>query len=141
VPIVTPTAETGPEGYWVSLSNGSFTSHSTTDSTDTRKSIGASIRACATATTGAPESRLRFAIEACIHASIDRIWSDATADSNGVEARTSASFASGVRLPATPFPEAPAGSLLAVVTRGGHPGEILDVRVVQRDDVISGSSS
>jgi hypothetical protein len=136
VPIVTPTAETGPEGYWVSLSNGSFTAHSTTDSTDTRKSIGASIRACATATTGTPESSLRFSIEACIHASIDHIWSDATADGNGVEARTSASFASGVRLPATPFPEAPAGSLLAVVTRGGHPGEILDVRVVQRDDVI-----
>src|SRR5262249_36627839 len=40
------------------------------------------------------------------------------------------------RLAKTPYPEAPAGSLLAVITPSGHPDQVIDVRVILRDDVI-----
>ncbi len=134
-PIVTPEAETGPEGYWVSFSNGKFTSHSTTRSETTRTDLGASVSACLLIQ-GGLVGAVKYKIEACVHASYDKIWDDAVADTGGVDARTTASFASGVRVPNTPFPDSPAGSLLAVVTRAGHPNEIIDVRVLQRDDVI-----
>ncbi|WP_437913729.1 hypothetical protein WME73_46050 [Sorangium sp. So ce302] len=56
-----------------------------------------------------------------------------TSDQRGFEQRTSASLAAGLRLPGTPFPDAPVGSLLLVeLPRGGIlRSQIRDVRVLQ----------
>jgi hypothetical protein len=63
------------------------------------------------------------------------------ASSSGSETRTSASFARGLRLPNTPFANAPVGALLAVTTvrAPGNPlhGRIVDVDVVDGATVIA----
>jgi hypothetical protein len=61
--------------------------------------------------------------------------------SSGDEGKVSATFTAGIRLTTTPYPEAPAGSLVAVITRAGASDTAsdppaLDIRVVQEDDVI-----
>lgn len=133
-PIQRVDEETGPEGYWLSREGDAFKSHSTTISKDYRTDFGFSVEFCikspSAPTGGGPEWK------ACVHDSADWISSDAQADATGSSSRMSASFAVGLRLPNTPFPEAPAGSLVAVLTRSGHPEEILDIRVVQRQDLI-----
>lgn len=56
-------------------------------------------------------------------------------DGTGEEHRVTAAFASGIRAPNTPFPSAPAGSLIMVATKLGRPNltdaDLLDVRVVR----------
>jgi hypothetical protein len=132
-PIAAPDAETGPEGYWVSLTNGDFKSHSTAVVDDWRASAGISTKACVG---GALSTVAHASWEACLHADFDVGHTHSVADSNGSDSRSTASFASGIHLDSTPFPQAPAGSLLAVVTPSGRPDKILDVRVVLRDDLI-----
>ena len=52
-------------------------------------------------------------------------------DTDGTDSKTSASFSSGMRLDTTPFPDAPAGALLAVVTPKNAPTVVKELRVVQ----------
>ncbi len=56
--------------------------------------------------------------------------------SNGTEYRETAAFNAGLRVPTTPFPKYPVGSLLAVRMKRGdrHPSQIIDVEVVQAPD-------
>jgi hypothetical protein len=125
-PIQVADAQTGPDGYWVSLDNDSFSSHSTSNSADFRKDVGVSAKACGG----------MFGFEACAHADIDWSWTDADTTSGGTNSRSSASFQTGIRLPNTPIPVAPAGSLVAVLTPTGSPAPVIAVRVVHRDDLI-----
>lgn len=129
-PIQVANAQTGPDGYWLSRDSESFRSQSTNSSADFRKDVGLSVAACYTASLG-PGS-----FQACAHADMDWSWTDGSTTSGGSNSRSSASFSTGIRLPNTPFPVAPAGSLVAVLTPTGHPDQVLDVRVVHRDDLI-----
>jgi hypothetical protein len=72
----------------------------------------------------------------CVHINIDKTWTESESGADGTQARQSASFTSGIRLPSTPLKVAPAGSLVAVLTRANSPVDIIDVRVVQADDLI-----
>ncbi|WP_434384212.1 hypothetical protein [Melittangium boletus] len=66
-------------------------------------------------------------------------WSETTggsrteSESDGTEYRESAAFNAGLRVPTTPFPMYPVGSLLAVRMKQGdrHPNQIIDVEVIQ----------
>ncbi|HET7500154.1 MAG TPA: proprotein convertase P-domain-containing protein, partial [Kofleriaceae bacterium] len=127
-PIVVDQALTGPEGYFVTISGNSY--HAKSGSLNTGGSVGISTSACAANGGG------------CIGTSVT-IPLPSTADTIGTEARMSATFTSGLRLATTPFPEAPAGALVAVITHKGITGAasdppIIDIRVVQRDDLFVG---
>jgi hypothetical protein len=65
----------------------------------------------------------------CVFAEIKATASFTTTSNGGDEARSTASFNTGLRLPNTPFPEAPVGSLL-VVLADPVSGAVRDVRVV-----------
>ncbi|WP_437811134.1 hypothetical protein [Sorangium sp. So ce1078] len=132
-------AVAGPQGYHLSWSNGAFKAHgeSTTDATSTSRTM--SIEACAGAAFEKPLGKL-FKVMGSIKACAGQTWSDThtetTSTSSGSESRRSASFSGGLRLPIAPVPEAPVGSLLAVLTPHGQHDQILDVRVVNRRDAI-----
>jgi hypothetical protein len=126
-------AATGPTGYWASYDNNTY--HANTESLgfDNRLNIGASAEAC-TGTAG--EGVFGSGAKACVHINIDKTWTASESGADGTQARQSASFTSGIRLPSTPLKVAPAGSLVAVITRANSPIDIIDVRVVQSDDLI-----
>jgi len=133
-PIRVADAQTGPEGFWVSNESDSFSTHASNTTDDFRNDLGVSAKVCASS--GALGSAAGVTWEICAHEDADWIWTTGSANSNGSNARTSASFASGIRLPNTPFPVAPAGSLVAVLTPTGHNDRVLDVRVVHPDELI-----
>ncbi|MFP2906753.1 hypothetical protein ACLESD_17170 [Pyxidicoccus sp. 3LFB2] len=128
-------ALTGPGGYAVSFSNGSYTTQSSGTSAFHRSSTDA--RACAGVRAEAGFNYLgsgasAYAVaEMCTSSS--QGTEDMTSHQNGTEERTSSNFAAGLRLPNTPFPGAPVGSLLLVAmspgmtTRAG----LLEVTVLQ----------
>ncbi|QSQ22844.1 hypothetical protein JY651_48435 [Pyxidicoccus parkwayensis] len=128
-------AQVGPGGYMVAFSNGGFTAKNASTSTFTREST--ENRACAGVRAevsagifGVSTSAYAYA-ETCNASSSG---SDSTSSSqNGSEQRSSASFATGLRVPGTPFPRAPAGSLLLVAMNPGttDAANIRDVRVLQ----------
>ncbi|MCP3140899.1 hypothetical protein [Pyxidicoccus xibeiensis] len=128
-------ALTGPGGYTAVFSNGSFTAENASASTFAKAST--EVRACAGVKVetgvsffGNGTKAYAFA-EACVNGStgID----EAINSQAGTEARTSASFAIGLRLPNTPFPNAPVGSLLLVAMSPGTSDRsgVLDVQVLQ----------
>ena len=136
-PIQVADSETGPEGFWLSRESDSFKSHSSTTTSDFRNDLGASLKLCYTHPLSAVSTQASgFSWEACVHEDADWIWTTGSTGANGSNIRTSASFSAGIRLSNTPFPMAPAGSLVAVLTPTGHPDQVLDVRVVHRDDLI-----
>ncbi len=123
-------ALTGPTGYWAGFENGTFKAHTESADWSQQLEIGASVDVC----TG-------FEVfgsggNACAYINFAERLSDSVSNSNGRQTRTSASFTSGIRLPSTPLKDAPAGSLVAVLTRAGSPLDVLDVRVVQSQDLI-----
>lgn len=84
-------------------------------------------------------------IGACLGSSDGDSSSTTERDSQGSETKVSATFMTGIRLDSTPYPDAPAGSLVAVLTRPGVTGNVLDpqdldVRVVHNDDLIVAST-
>ncbi len=143
-------ALTGPEGYLVTLTDGDFTAITNTSvhSVEQYTNEGKSRKYCggASASVGGaiPIPGLPVSIgigasgsaEYCRYRDSGTRTSDLTshAESTGSERRMSAAFATGIRLPTTPFPMFPAGSLLLVqVARNGTlRSDIRDVQVVQK---------
>jgi len=138
---VTSTMPTGPEGYIVSYSDGAYTA----SKNETAWSESATLEANMTVKTcNGTKASVGFDLfgnglqvyndtSVCLSAGITgRVGVSGTqGNSDGSEMRTSANFASGVRLKTTPFPGAPVGALLAVVTPKGHPEFVRELRVVQ----------
>jgi hypothetical protein len=131
-PVTVSDAETGPEGFWLGRETDGYHSHSTTDTEGWRRALGGSLKACGGGALPAGIGSVEF----CVHADFESSWSGTTSDANGTNTRTAASFGTGLRLPNTPFPIAPAGSLVAVITPANRLDQILDVRVVHPDDLI-----
>lgn len=112
-------AYTGPEGFTVTFSNGSYNAESSSSSETT--TAGFKTEMCAGG------SAPGISAQSCAYVGKEWSWSDSETD--GEETRTSASFMAGLRLKTTPFPNHAAGALLIVLT---HPttGAIQDVRAV-----------
>ena len=131
-PTVIGQAQTGPEGYFVTASLNSFSSLSigvfgegVTDN---------SVLTCKT-------SALNFGLCSLAN-NPDDGRAGQLAVSLGNQVSSSAAFNTGLRLSNTPYPQAPVGSLVAVITRKGVTGgpsdpPVLDVRVVNREDVFT----
>jgi hypothetical protein len=131
-------AVTGPEGYMMQWSNGDFSAATWTHDSVTKESLSAEI--CLQIEVGAPGfvkfvlgSSAEIIAKAC--AGLSHEWSQGNSTSNGNDERSGASFSAGIHLDETPFPAAPAGALLLVVTEQNNPRNILDVQVVSRQMV------
>jgi hypothetical protein len=137
-------AMTGPEGYALTWSNGAFETVSALSSDTTTSSLSEETKLCMSAGLGLGVpivgDILAFNFSVSLQSCFGQSWvsshSSSNNESSGVEQRSNASFAAGLRLPITPLPWAPVGSLLAVWTQHGMPGNVIDVRVVQRDDAM-----
>ncbi len=122
-------AVTGPEGFSLQWTGSGFHAGSTTTSAGWSFEAGARGEVCV------GEDFIGFDANACLFTSARYQHSNTSADSSGNELRTTAAFSKGLRLSNLPFPDAPAGSLLAVVkARTG--GALLDVQVVQGPGVM-----
>lgn len=140
-------AQTGPEGYLLSVSANSFTASSNTrvhseesydNTTDLSRKVCAGIRAEAG---NALKDVFGYGAEVYAYTEVCKGYdegyreSDSTSGSGSSceEQRMSAAFSSGLRVPGTPFPMFPVGSLLLVqVQKGGTDrNNIVDVRVLQ----------
>ncbi|WP_164012620.1 PA14 domain-containing protein [Pyxidicoccus trucidator] len=138
---------TGPEGFSVSESSGTYTAKSvaSTSQSGTYETLAATQDVCAgvraqvsspfsaisgTGVTVYAEARM------CASHSSSGQWSETESETStdGQERRSSASFTAGLRLPNTPFPRLPAGSLLLVeLERGGTSrGDIVQIHPLQR---------
>jgi subtilisin-like proprotein convertase family protein len=136
-PIVIDQSLTGPEGYYLVASGNTYHSRSRTASLS--GTVSASTSACVN--TSSP-SGTGGSISTCSGSNYS-YQLPSTSTTTGTEAKVSASFTFGLRLPTTPYPEAPAGSLVAVITRKGVTGgptdpPDLDIRVVHETDLIVG---
>jgi hypothetical protein len=129
----------GPEGYALQWSNNEFSSHSVTDSQGHVYSNLNVFSMCV-------EAGLKLEIDKVLSVGIKSSFCNNTtwgyqenhtiSDNTGNQSTGGASFASGLRLPITPVPWAPVGSLLAVSTVHNDPMDVLDIRVVQKNDSI-----
>jgi hypothetical protein len=119
-------AAIGPEGYTLTSSGGTYQAHSTGHSTTEELTVGGRIEYCQTSGVIAV-----FGIEPkiCVFAEAKGTGALSQISNGGDEARSTASFNTGLRLPNTPFPAAPVGSLLVVLAAPGG-GQIRDVKVV-----------
>jgi hypothetical protein len=124
-------ALTGPEGYWVSWADNFFQAHTHDDSRGSSDSLSISAEACA----GTPPATGNT-MKVCVTANHTENAAHSDVNANGHEVRLSASFNTGVRMIGTPYLQAPAGSLVAVLTPHGNPSFLLDVQVVHRNEVI-----
>jgi len=128
-------ALTGPGGYIVSYTESGFVAENASDSTFAKASV--EDRACAgiRVETGPDifgQSVKAYAfVEACASASAGVESTSST--QVGGEQRSSASYSLGLRLPNTPFPDAPAGALLLVSMQPGTTARagLRDVQVLQ----------
>lgn len=128
-----PNPETGPEGYALQASSGAYQAydHSKTRTHTFRGSVTAEV--CAENPFGSLGGWI-FSAKACVSSGYEYSRSESRRNSNGHDTRVSATFSGGMRLSNTPFPAAPAGSLLAVeMPRGAIDlSEIRDVHLVRR---------
>lgn len=142
-------ALTGPEGYLLTLSGSRFsaTANQSVHSEESYVNEGRSTKYCGGigASVGLGLSEKALPLTAGVSASASAEWckyrdvgkktSDLTSESQstGSESRMAAAFATGIRVPTTPFPTFPAGALLVVqVARDGTTrGEIREVQVLQ----------
>jgi hypothetical protein len=130
-----PAALTGPGGYLVNFTNGSYTTTSASSAAFQRTS--AESRTCMGVKAETGISYMGNGVS--LYVSADQCNSssygteDTTTNQNGVEERTSSNFAVGLRLPNTPFRGAPVGSLLLVSMKPGKVTRdaLLDVQVLQ----------
>lgn len=147
-PVTTPPAF-GPEGFMLTKTSDHYdsSSHETSKSNSWSERAALMLRACLASETkiGSPEwlgtsTAIKLTLEACasIEGAQTYTATDADLTSSGASNRMSANYSMGVRLPNTPFPMYPAGSLLAVSVRAGRNtfADIVDVKVVQRDSVL-----
>ncbi len=130
-----PSPVIGPEGYRLSWSETGFRTE--TFARERSMTSTASVEACVKAGYGGGPAAGAFGVnfevyvKACLSASLS-----ATKSKNwqhGTESRESATFAGGLFLDNTPYPEAPAGALLLVTTEPGQPSRLVDVQVVGPD--------
>src|SRR5262249_17718325 len=116
---------TGPEGYIVQSDGSTYHNNSQThtDSSDSSSSNSTSFKVCGGVEVyanpnffGEAGVKTYVSIEGCMAMdSTQRTSSsDASAQSQGAEGRTSMATRLGVRLPNTPFPSLPAGALVLV---------------------------
>jgi hypothetical protein len=120
-------AAIGPEGYAISSTGGTFEAHSSGHAFGVDTSTGTSFRFCQD--TGAVGKFYGINFESCVFADMKATASLTTTSNGGDEARSTASFYTGLRLRNTPFPFAATGSLL-VVLADPSTGEVRDVKVV-----------
>jgi hypothetical protein len=126
IPADLSNAEIGPEGYAVTVSDGNVAAHSAGHALGFEASVGQSAKFCSSS--GLIGEAIGLKLEECIFAEDKASLSATTGSSGGEEARSTASYATGLRLAGTPFTDAPAGSLLVVLADPA--GNILDVKVV-----------
>ncbi|TQF15580.1 hypothetical protein FJV41_12770 [Myxococcus llanfairpwllgwyngyllgogerychwyrndrobwllllantysiliogogogochensis] len=128
-------ALTGPGGYTVTYSGSGYEAESANLSMFSKSSV--ETRLCAGVKTEAGAeffgngTTAYVSAEACVNNSTGI---EGTFDQqSGSEQRSTASFSMGLRLPNTPFPNAPVGSLLLVAMTPGGTGRnhIRDVQVLQ----------
>ncbi len=126
LPIDVADAVTGPEGYTVQWSNGAHRAVSATKARTTALEAGVRGEVCAT--TGLIGKVSGFEAKACAYAqaSLQKTWNTST--SSGSERSTSAALSAGMRLRDTPFPQLPAGALVAVVRRASN-NKVIDLQV------------
>lgn len=135
----------GPEGFTLQLSEGSLTSHanntSTTGTVSTGGSLDASICTGVKTEAGAgwsfiviAEARFYVDMQACakMYTSASLSYGESWSDTNQGSSSASLNASSGVRLPNTPFPDQPAGSVLLVYTEPGDATKIIKTEVMQR---------
>ncbi|KYF64070.1 hypothetical protein BE11_19005 [Sorangium cellulosum] len=126
---------TGPGGYLVNYQNDRYESSSVGESTFEGASQTERTCSGASGTLGFNYYGLGGGATATLDDCIEQTHGSqsTTSDQRGFEQRTSASLSTGLRLPGTPFPDAPVGSLLLVeLPRGGIlRSQIRDVRVLQ----------
>jgi hypothetical protein len=139
----TANAQTGPEGYYLSISGSNVTagSNSSVDSHGDFESVSTDAKACAGwhaqggLDTMVGGSYGYFDASICDNADMgyNNSSTHTSTNSTGTQGATTASFSSGIRVNGTPFPNAPAGALLLVQMTPGlkTPGDVLDVQVVQ----------
>jgi hypothetical protein len=79
---------------------------------------------------------LSASVKACLRYAHEESWS--SSDSRGAKASSSAAFSLGLRLSNTPFPNYPAGAVLAVLLKPGSVAlsDILDVQVVGQPQAV-----
>lgn len=131
---------TGPEGYVMTVSGSQYAvgsreeARARTTSTD----LATSLAVCAGGRLGykwdfGAIAEVYTSLESCFRASYGSSNRHSVVDETvtGADNRTSAQFAVGLRLPFTPFPDLPAGSLLLVMTEPGDDTAIRDIRIVQ----------
>ena len=123
---------TGPEGYYVVASGSDYHTFGVSNSS------GGTITSTITSCTSDPQTGTSSC--SSINSTIEVAKGS---QGSGVDERWQANFSVGIRLKNTPYPMAPAGALLAVITHKGvtgGPGDPpnIDVRVIQRDDLIVG---
>lgn len=124
----------GPEGYLLSWSGSSWEADSASQTNAFTIAAGVRGEACYNA-----NSLFHiFTVRACAYLSSDVSHRRDSTHSSGTDGRTSASFAVGTRLKNTPFPNMPAGALLAVEMPRGqtHPNYIRDVHVVRSAGIL-----
>ncbi len=120
----------GPEGYTVQWTGSGYQAHRITSGVSENWTRGVKAEVC-----GGLGTKKSFILSAniCAYTGYEhtKTWQDM--QDRGAEARTSASFASGLRLSNTPFSQAPVGSLLAVQMPAGKVDldEILDIHLVR----------
>ncbi|MCU0682316.1 MAG: hypothetical protein MUF34_08695 [Polyangiaceae bacterium] len=137
-------AITGPEGYTISWADSHYRAVGFNRSYTQSNSETESFEQCGGFSVNFPPSGISLPVIGSISASQRNCSTSTTGYTNssssttttGSDIRVSASFNAGVRLPITPLPFAPVGSLLAVLTVADQPAHILDVRVVNRRDSI-----
>ena len=141
----------GPEGFQLTQTDGTFsaTSQDHVNGTTTRDSYGIRGEVCANAS-WSPAGVVPavgdavggfsygFSASACAFYShsTEHFDTESTSERDGAERRTTASFQSGLRLRNTPFPDLPAGALLAVVMAPDQTQRayVRDVQVLARPE-------
>lgn len=120
------TATTNSTGFSLTYSGQKYNVTSVSDTTT--DSVFVSVQACAGGGWGIGWTAK---VEAC--AGYSHTETHAESEGSGTQGSSTAAFSLGLRLPNTPFPQFPAGALLAVQMRKGgifYPSDVLDVQVV-----------
>lgn len=135
----------GPEGFTLSLQNGTLSTHGNSASDQTSSSGGVSFDASVCAGLRAEVGyEWNLVVDISVKAYVDtslcaKLYSSTThthqtgtSDSDSSSTGATLGSSSGVRLPNTPFPYQPAGSVLLVYTVPNQPSQIIRTEVVQR---------
>lgn len=137
-------ATTGPEGYAISWENGKFRAREHSSSNFSTTSATSTICGSLNAALGSEQSPDRpdadvfsVALSGSYCCSWQTGHTETDTTSSGNRFNVGASFAGGLRIPGTPFPTLPGGSLLLVEVRTGGDGEqVTDVHVVRSQSTV-----